>query len=98
MNLAERKRMHHLFKVGDVVTWGRGTVSHRIVEVREHGVVLDTTSVDFGELQSDGKRFHYVAFDNNNRDPNGRGPIRHSKDVPDKVNDGPGEGQRTEGA
>jgi hypothetical protein len=76
MNRAELKKLRHAFKAGDIITWGLGRISHRVLEVRMDGVVVDATSAGFGKL--------FVSFDKNNRDPNGRGPIRHSTDEPDK--------------
>ncbi len=74
MKRALRKKLRRKFKVGDVITWGRGVVSHRILKVLEHGVVVDATMAGFGHL--------YVAYDKNNTNPSGRGPIRHSDAKP----------------
>lgn len=75
MKCAERKKLKRQFKVGDVVTWGLGRVSHRIIEVKEHGVIVDAISEGYGLL--------FVSFDKNNRNRSGRGPVRHSLNKPD---------------
>lgn len=77
MKRSLRKKLHRQFKVGDVVTWGTEFVSHKIVEVRDTGVVVDAHSQNCGLL--------FVSFDKNNRNPSGRGPIKHSTAEPDKV-------------
>lgn len=41
---AQRKRARKQFAVGDVVTWGTGLISHRVVEVTDRGCVVDVTS------------------------------------------------------
>lgn len=83
MKRALRKKMHKTFKVGDVITWGNGDISHRIIEVCEHGVIVDSTSSNYG-LPKDKILTLYVTFDKNNKNVSGRGPIRHSDDEPDK--------------
>lgn len=69
MKRAERKKLQKQFNVGDVVTWGTGAVAHRIIEVKETGVIVDARSIGFGML--------FVSYDKNNRDGCGRGPVRH---------------------
>lgn len=83
MKRAERKRLKKTYKVGDLITWGSGELSHRVVEVQEHGVIVDVTGTEGAEIwakrQKDGRHYHlFVAFDRNNRSRSGRGPIRHA--------------------
>lgn len=79
---AELKRLHKKFKVGDLITWGNGSVSHLIVASRPNGVVVDVTSQKdaeyYGRKQSDGRYFLFVSFTKNNRNRSGRGPIRYA--------------------
>lgn len=81
MTRAEKKRERKRFKPGDVVTWGERVVSHRVLEVRADGLIVDASS--------QGPRFarYFVAFDGNARraDNIGRGPIEHSSEPPDVV-------------
>lgn len=42
---AVRKKLFRRFKVGDLVTWGSGQVSHPVVEVTRMGVVVDASSI-----------------------------------------------------
>src|SRR6188474_2721607 len=95
---AQRKAIKKHFKVGDVVTWGTGSVSHRVVVVTDRGVVVDVTSQSSPEawasLQPDGRYFLLVLFDSNMQGsgPQCRfrehgvtaGPVRHSTEEPDK--------------
>jgi len=87
---AERKKARRSFKVGDVVTWGTGILSHVVVEVKEEGLIVDTTSDDFGARQPDGRKHVLVLFDTNIRKYEGyftatsKGPPRHSDAEPDK--------------
>ena len=78
---AQKKKLQKQYKVGDRITWGTGAVFHEIVAVRSTGVVVDVSSQKdakyFAELQPDGRYFLFVAFDRNNRNRSGRGPIRH---------------------
>ena len=82
MKRSVRKRLKKQYKAGDLVTWGSGASSHRVVEVQEHGVVVDVTGVEgagqWAERQKDGGHHLYVSFDRNNRSRSGRGPIRHA--------------------
>jgi hypothetical protein len=82
MKRAERKKVMKQFKLGDSVTWGNGATSHCVVEVRPTGVVVDVTSQKdakhFAEQRTDGRLFLFVAFDRNNRNRSGRGPVRHA--------------------
>lgn len=57
---AELRKWRAKFKVGDLVTWGNGSISHSVVEIRHHGVVVDASSVGFS-------RRYFVAFDGNMR-------------------------------
>lgn len=96
---AERKREMKRFKVGDVVTWGNGALSHRVVEVNQRGVVIDVSSCTDANLwaakQPDDRFFLLVLFDGNTQCNSMRcrfreyavtqGPVRHSDDAPDKV-------------
>jgi len=91
MKRAERKKLAKQFKVGDVVTWGRGLRSHVVVEVTPTGVYVDVTSHKdskyFASKQTpDGKILLFVSFDNNNRKKSGRGPISLSNLKPDVEN------------
>lgn len=87
---AERKKARRSFKVGDVVTWGDGCISHVVVEVKTEGLVVDTSSGTFGAIQPDGRRHMLVLFDRNMRISEGyhtatsKGPPRHSENEPDK--------------
>jgi hypothetical protein len=65
---AERKKLKKKFQVGDIVTWGREAIAHRVLEVRDDGLVVDATAHGFGHL--------FVAYDGNNRDRAGRGPLK----------------------
>ena len=71
---AERKKAQKQFKVGDVVTWGSGTISHRVVAVTERGVVVDVTACSKDERnfvdvwavrQADGSYHLLVLYDHN---------------------------------
>ncbi len=70
---AQRKKAMRQFKVGDVVTFGRGTYAYRVVEVSREGVVIDVTAckdvmkhIDiWARPQPDGKYFMTVLFDHN---------------------------------
>lgn len=79
---AELKRKRKSFKVGDVVTWGNGRLSHKVVDVCPTGVTVDSTSSGFGDKQEDGRLFMFVRFDHG---PQGRGLVRHSSDKPDTL-------------
>lgn len=76
---AQRKKAMKAFKVGDVVTWGDGLCSHRVVEVTVRGVVVDVTSEDtpgsqiwyWASKQPDGRYFLTVLYDSNMQ---GNGP------------------------
>lgn len=76
---AQRKKAMRQFKPGDVVTWGAGTVAHRVVEVCEDGVVVDVTSYSddrfidiWARQQPDGKYFMTVLYDHNVQGPGPR--------------------------
>lgn len=77
---AQLKKARRSFKVGDVVTWGSGEWSHRIVAVQSRGVVVDASSAGW-------KSRWFVAFDGNIRNgphhPDGGCNVRHSSDPPD---------------
>jgi hypothetical protein len=69
---AQCKKAMKAFKVGDVVTWGMGSMGHRVVEVTREGVVVDVTSQKddpgawfWSREQPDGKLFLTVLFDHN---------------------------------
>ena len=87
---AERKKAKRSFKVGDVVTWGDGCISHVVIDVRDDGVVVDTTSVELGMKHADGRYSLLVLYDGNIRRYEGyftatsKGPPRHSDAEPDK--------------
>lgn len=95
---AQRKKAMKQFSVGDVVTWGTGSVSHRVVAVTDRGVVVDVTSQPTCESwsikQGDGRYYLLVLFDSNMQGPGPQcrfrehgvcaGPVRHSTSEPDK--------------
>jgi hypothetical protein len=54
--------MRRRFRVGDVVTWGNGSLAHEVVEVRPDGVVVDSTSSGSGEPLGGGKLATFVPF------------------------------------
>ena len=70
---AQRKKAMREFKVGDVVTWGCGSVAHRVVEVNRRGCVVDVTScaaydthIDYWATKApDGRYLLLVLFDRN---------------------------------
>ena len=67
---AQLKKARKSFKVGDLVTWGYGAVSCRVLEVRSRGVIVDA--------QIDGKpRRLFVAYDGNVRGGYGGRHVRH---------------------
>lgn len=67
---AELKKARKSFKVGDLVTWGHGLVSCRVLEVRTRGVIVGP--------QPDGKfPRHFVAYDGNVRQSDGSRHVRH---------------------
>ncbi len=76
---AQRKKARRSFHVGDVVTWGDGSWSHRVLEVQAFGVIVDATSAGFGR--------YFVAYDSNTRNGvyhhEGGQCVRHSTDEPD---------------
>jgi hypothetical protein len=81
---AQRKKAKKTFKVGDVVTWGLGLISHRVIEVLEHGVKVDISKSDLARYYGN---TYFVAFDHNARNgvyhhEGGKG-VRLSHDVPD---------------
>jgi len=59
---AIRKKLAKKFKVGDVVTWGNKFIAHRVVEVRQRGVMVDSTSQRYGARQRDGRLFTFIPF------------------------------------
>jgi hypothetical protein len=59
---AIQKKLGKKFQVGDVVTWGNKRIAHRIVEVRARGVMVDSTSTKFGQVQRDGRLFTFIPF------------------------------------
>lgn len=79
---ATRKKMRPKFKVGDVVTWDLGLVSHRVIEVRKDGVVVDSTSASYGKIKN-GRRYMLIAFAPASKSKRCPGPPRHSKLKPD---------------
>ncbi len=38
---AQRKKLMHQFKVGDLVTWGEGRSAWPVLEVRQDGVIVN---------------------------------------------------------
>jgi hypothetical protein len=77
--------MRPKFKIGDVVTWGFKRVAHRVIAVTEFGVVVDSTSSDFGAIDDHGRRTMLIEFapgSKSNRCPGP--PILASHMEPDK--------------
>jgi hypothetical protein len=85
---AERKKAQRVFKVGDVVTWGVGSIAHRVVQVTPEGIFVDVTSQKdadrYAIRQPDGRYWLLVLYDGNMRRWDAyragatRGPPRHS--------------------
>lgn len=86
---AEVKELRRTVKVGDVVTWGSGATSHRVVEARLDGVVVDVTSchdaASWSRRQPDGRYFLFVPFHSSR----GVERVRLSSDAPDGCKGGP---------
>jgi len=80
---AIQKKLAKKFKAGDVVTWGTKRVSHRVVEVQDHGVLVDSTSEQFGELQRDGRLFTFIPFVPVRKYGRDIGPPEHTTMKPD---------------
>lgn len=76
--------MRRLFKPGDVVTWGRGKVAHRVIEVTSVGVVVDSTSSGFGNLRKSGQLTMLIEFAPGSRSYRSPGPPRLSGMAPDR--------------
>lgn len=82
---AQRKREMKRFKPGDIVTWGHGDISHRVISVTERGVLVDVTScaaddssINYWALrQDDGSYALLVLFDHNVQGPGLRCRFRH---------------------
>lgn len=70
-NRAARKKLAKKFKVGDLVTWGSGELSHIVIEVRADGVVVDAASAGFPN--------HFVPFVQKQRYGKISEPLRHAK-------------------
>jgi hypothetical protein len=81
---AIRKRMRNKFQVGDVVTWGHGLVSHRVIAVQPSGVVVDTTSAGVGRSDDAGRLVMFIEFASGSRSDRCPGPPRHSNLEPDR--------------
>ena len=43
---ADRKKMAKKFRIGDIVTWGRGIIDAEVVEVSHDGLYVDTKLED----------------------------------------------------
>lgn len=78
---AQRKKAKKSFKVGDVITWGLGKISHVISGVTDRGVLVDVTScakdktsnIDHWALrQPNGRYFLLVLYDHNTQGPGPR--------------------------
>lgn len=63
---AEHKKMRRKVKVGDTVTWGRGVVEAKVVEVAADGVYVDTHLEDGTHVPR-----YFVTWEGGRR---GRGP------------------------
>lgn len=81
---AIRKKMQKKFRPGDVVTWGQGVRSHRVLAVRPTGILVDSTSSGFGRLGSDGRRTILVEFSPASRSHRCFGPPWHATFPPDE--------------
>lgn len=81
---AIRKRMQKRFRVGDVVTWGHGLVSHRVIAVHANGVVVDTTSTGIGRSDDLGRLVMLIEFAPGSHSHRCPGPPRHSDLPPDR--------------
>ena len=81
---AIRRKMQKKFQPGDVVTWGRGILSHRVLAVRPTGVLVDTTSTGFGRLDASGRRTILVEFSPPSRSNRCPGPPWHATFPPDE--------------
>ncbi len=77
---AERKKAQKEFDVGDVVTWGQGSVAHRVIDVNPRGVVVDVTAMlahdpltpYWASQLPDGRWALLVLFDHNTQGPGPR--------------------------
>jgi len=77
---AQRKKAQKEFEVGDVVTWGEGTIAHRVIDVNPRGVVVDVTSMMahdpltpfWASKLPDGRWALLVLFDHNVQGPGPR--------------------------
>lgn len=79
---AIRKSMRGKFRVGDVVTWGRGVLAHRVLWVVDLGVWVDTTSTGLGRPM-DGRLAMLIEFAPGSKSWRCPGPPRHSNLIPD---------------
>ena len=89
MKSAEKKKLIKKFSVGDVVTWGNGSSSHIVVECNERELFVDINDDENARFYSNrcvNGRYHlFVAFDENNRNKSGRGPITLVKKCIDRT-------------
>ncbi len=73
---ATRKKMATKFAIGDLVTWGNGSVSHPVVAVVPTGVIVDTTSSGFGAHDKQGRLTMLIEFAPSSRSHRCPGPPR----------------------
>lgn len=61
--MTRKKRKRQLrFQPGDVVTWGRGILAHRVLGVYERGLIVDSTSSKRGRPMKDGRLTRFIEF------------------------------------
>lgn len=79
LTTSEMRKEAKRFAIGDRVTWGNCECSHLVVEVAPDGVYVDVTGEKDAYVWATrrvGDRTDlFVAFDGNNRNKSGRGPI-----------------------
>lgn len=77
---AIRKKMRKRFHPRDVVTWGIGVRSHRVLEVRPTGILVDTRS----DPSWEGPQTLFVEFCPPSRSRWHHGPPWHATSPPDE--------------
>lgn len=79
LTTSEKRKEAKRFDIGDRVTWGNCGCSHLVVEVVADGIYVDVTGEKDAYVWATrrvGDRTDlFVAFDGNNRNSSGRGPI-----------------------
>lgn len=60
------RRLKKKIKIGDVVTWGRGILYHKVIEIRGNGILVDVSNdpkaKGYTTKHSDGKWYYFVPF------------------------------------